>query len=345
MSEYRQLTLAEIYDLSERALLGAGASALQAAPTARSIQEAEADGIRSVGLAYLTIYCAHLKCGKVNGTAVPSFEQTAPAAMVANAHNGFAHAAFEGVQDEFMELARGQGLAGLAIVESYSAGVLAWFVERLAERGLVALGFANSSALMAPYGGSKAFFGTNPLAFAVPRAKGLPLVVDLATSQIAYVTVMAAAEKGEEIPLGWGLDKDGQPTTDPSMVIDGGSMAPVGGYKGMLLALLVDVLAGGLAGPHFAYQASSFIDDEGGPPRVGQFLLAIDPNRYAPAERTGRSLSERLESLLLEMTVEPGVRMPGDRRLKHRQQAAADGIAVPLDLISQLEGYASGKSG
>jgi len=340
MGETHQLTLQAVFDLSEAALIGAGASALQAAAAARSIEGAEADGIRSVGLAYLPIYCAHVACGKVNGRAEPTWRQSRPAALIVDAANGFAHTAFEHALDPFADLAKRQGLAALAIIESSSAGVVAWFVERLAARNLIGLGFANSSPLMAPHGGSKPFFGTNPLAFAVPRPDQPALVVDQATSQVAYVTVKTAAENGEKIPLGWGLDRDGQPTTDPQAVLDGGSMAPSGGHKGMALALLVDVLAGGLAGPHFAYQASAFGNNDGGPPRVGQFFIAIDAGTFAPTDRLGADLASRIEALLAAMTEQEGVRIPGENRLAHRQHAAVHGVDVPVDLLSTIRGFA-----
>ncbi len=341
MSDTRQLSLKQVFELSEAALAGAGASPRQAASEACAIEEAEADGIRSVGLAYLPIYCDHLACGKVNGQAEPSVSQPAPAAMVVNADNGFAHPAFEVALEPFVEITRSQGMAGMAIVESSSAGVLAWFVERLAARGLVALGFANSSALMAADGGARPFFGTNPLAFAVPRPGRSALVVDQATSQVAYVTVKTAAQNGETIPLGWGLDSNGRPTTDPNAVLDGGSMAPSGGHKGMLLALLVDILAGGLAGPHFAYQASAFGDNDGGPPRVGQFFIAIDAATFVGAAGGAGDLSGRLEALLAEMTSEPGVRLPGEQRLAHRRQAAIHGVSVPGQLLDVIQSHIS----
>jgi len=220
------LTLNAVANVTHRALTGSGAEGLQLEQAAASIVEAEADGIRTVGLGYLPTYCEHLRCGKIDGKAAPSHGQTAGAAIVSRARNGFAHAAFAEAAEDFHALARQQGVAALSIVNSYSAGVLGWFVERSARAGLVCLGFASSSAVMAPHGGKRAFFGTNPMAYAVPREAGHPpLVADMATSQVAYVTVMAHAARGEAIPPGWGLDRHGQPATDPNAVLDGGSMA------------------------------------------------------------------------------------------------------------------------
>jgi (2R)-3-sulfolactate dehydrogenase (NADP+) len=333
MSETR-LTLDAVHDLARRALAGSGAKGIQLDQAALSILEAEADGIRVVGLGYLPVYCEHLRCGKVKGDALPTHRQAAGAVIASDAAQGFSHAAFHEAMDDFHALARRQGLAALAIRNSTSAGVVGWFVERSALAGLIGLGFANSSALMAAWGGRKPFFGTNPIAYAVPRHGHPPLIVDMATSQVAYVTVKRHAEEGKEIPLGWGLDREGRFTVDPRAVLEGGSMGPAGGYKGALLALLVDVLAGGLAGPHFAYQASSFGNNEGGPPDVGQLFLAIDPAAFDAA------FGPRIEAMLAAMVEDPGVRLPGDSRYAHRARAAAGGVFVPEDLIATLESYA-----
>jgi len=331
------LSLADIEALARSALAGSGAEGIQLEQSVSAIVEAEADGIRTVGLGYLPTYCEHLRCGKVNGSAQPEHNQVAASAIVSNAKQGFSFAAFHEAMDDFHALAKAQGVAALAIRNSTSAGVLGWFVERTAKAGLVGLCFANSSALMAPYGGKRKFFGTNPLAYGIPRGDGrLPLIADMATSQVAYVTVKDHAAKGKSIPLGWGVDKDGQPTTDPNDVLNGGAMAPAGGYKGMLLALLVDVLAGGLAGPNFAFQASSFGNNEGGPPDTGQFLLAISPAAFGGAD----GFASRLEVMLEALSQDEGVRLPGDSRWVNRDRAARKGIEVPQELIVTLEGYA-----
>jgi len=215
------LTLAEVEDLSCRMLTSSGASAAQARPTARSIRDAEADGIRTVGLSYLPTYCDHVACGKVVGDAVPSVTRPRSATVMVDAHHGFAHPAFEAGRLPLVEAAEECGIAVLAVSHSYSAGVLGWFVERLAEDGLVSVMFANSSSAMAPAGGSKPFFGTNPIAWAAPRRGRPPVVADLSSSTVAWVKVNAAAQAGEDIPLGWALDASKEklePDTPPAMM-------------------------------------------------------------------------------------------------------------------------------
>ena len=328
------LTLDAVDDLARRMLVASGASALQAGATARSIRDAEAEGIRTVGLSYLPTYCEHVRCGKVLGDAVPTVTQPRAATVVVDAGNGFCHPAFEVGEAPLVQATRTCGVGVLAIAHSYSAGVLGWFVERLARQGLVAVMFANSSPLMAAWGGKQPFFGTNPIAWAAPRATGDPVVADLSSSTVAWVTVNAAAQRGEAIPLGWALDVDGRPTTDAQAAL-AGTMAPAGGHKGSALALLVDVMAGGVAGSNFSHEASGFGGNEGGPPDVGQVILAIDPSATM-----GAGFAERIEDDLQAMVGEPGVRLPGDKRLASRAHTAEHGVEVPDDLMAVLTSYA-----
>lgn len=120
------------------------------------------------------------------------------------------------------------------------------------------------------------------MAFAIPRGDNDPIIADMATSQVALVTIKQAAAEGRSIPPGWGYDKQGLDTTDPAAVIDGGALAPAGGYKGMLLGLLVDVLAGVLSGPNCSFQAPVFKNMSGGEPKVGQFFIAVSPPPASP---------------------------------------------------------------
>jgi (2R)-3-sulfolactate dehydrogenase (NADP+) len=186
--------------------------------------------------------------------------------------------------------------------------------------------FANASSTMAPWGGKTPFFGTNPWSMAAPR-QGAPLILDSSSSATAYVNLAKAAAKGEALPPGWALDAEGRPTTDADAALKG-SIAPAGGHKGGALALMVEVLAAGLTGAHFSHQASSLGDDLGGPPRLGQTLIAIQPGQAG--------FAARIEELLADMSAQPGVRIPGDRRHANRQRILREGVAVDDALLAQL---------
>jgi len=334
------LTLQEVSDITRRALGACGASGQQLELAVQSVVDAECDGIRTVGLNYLPLYCGHLLVGKLKGDAVPRHEQIAPSAIRSNANTGFAHAAYSECEADFYALAKQQGIAALSIVDSYSAGVVGWFVQRMAQNELIGIGFANSPSAVAPAPGASPFFGTNPMAFAVPRQGQSPIVADMATSQVALVTIKQHAAEGKPIPFGWGYDKDGNPTENANAVIDGGALAPAGGYKGMLLGLLVDLLAGVLSGPNCSFQAPVFKNNTGGEPRVGQFFIAVSPASFSQA---AQDYNTRLETMLTALASEPGVRLPGARRDEFRKKADREGVEVPTELINRLEAFAAGK--
>ncbi len=339
MSKSQILSLEQVADLSRRALKGCGAGNSQIDAAVQSIVDAECDGIRTVGLNYLPIYCGHLQVGKLDGLAKPNHEQIAPSGIRSHAKSGFAHTAYMECEQEFYTLTKRQGIAALSIVDSYSAGVVGWFVQRIADAGLIGLGFANSPSAVAPSPKASAFFGTNPMAFAIPREAASPLVADMATSQVALVTIKQHAAENKPIPLGWGYDCNGNPTEDANAVINGGTLAPAGGYKGMILGLLVDILAGVLSGPNCSFEAPVFKNNTGGKPHVGQFFIAFDPGKFCSSGT--EEFNQRLEHMLKALADMPDVRIPGERRHQFRQIAEEKGVEVPNELINKLEAFAS----
>jgi (2R)-3-sulfolactate dehydrogenase (NADP+) len=328
------LSLDEVYALALRALTGSQTSDTNARPVADSIRAAEADGFRHGGLGHLPQYCADARRGRVDGHASPTWEQTAHATICVDAHHGFAHAAFAVARQPLVELTRYTGIAAMGLRHSYDAAVLGYFVEQLARNGLVALAFANSlSRSIAPWGGKTPLFGTNPMAFAVPRPSGDPMVIDQSSSVVARVTVRQHAAENKPLPPGWAFDKDGQPTTDARAGL-AGSMAPFGHYKGAALALIVEILAAGVTGASFTLQASSAANNPSAPPNLGQLLITMDPLAFG-----GTDFEARLETLFAAMLTQEGVRLPGDRRLAKRLEARHAGVAISDDLHQRLLDY------
>ena len=232
-------------------------------------------------------------------------------------------------ESRLIETTRDQGVGLMSIHQSSSAGVLGWFVRRLAKQGLVSLMFANSSKAVAAHGGKVPFFGTNPFAFGAPRAAEEPLVVDMATASTARVNLVKAAAEGREIEPGHAIDVDGNPTTDPAAGLKGAQL-PVGGPKGFGLGLMVDVLGGVLTGSNCSYEASMFATTEGGPPNVGQTIIAMDPAFYSDG------FVAHLESMFTDLTKDNEVRVPGERRAELRRLHEAQGVEVPDSLLAQI---------
>jgi (2R)-3-sulfolactate dehydrogenase (NADP+) len=334
------MSLDDVYDLSFRMLVASGSSPENAAPVAACMRDAEAQGMRTHGFEYIPYFCDHLRNGKINGRAVPAIAHRSDSVIVVDADYGFAHTAFLFALNEFVAMTKRTGTASLGITRSYSASVVGWFIEHLAARNLVSLGFANASPLMPSWGGSTRRFGTNPMGFATPRgsagpadAAGDPVVVDMATSTVARVNVIAAAKRGETLPEGWALDSHGKPTTDPAEAL-AGMNAPLGGAKGYGLAMMVDVLSAGLTGANFSMEASGLLDNEGGPPGLGQLFVAFDPAGFGVS-----GFNQRINTYADDIASEPGVRLPGDRRHQNVRDAQANGVEVSDELLGRLNAF------
>ncbi len=326
-----QLSLETAQKLVHEKLLKHGCSSENARSVAQALTLAEADGLKGHGLSRLPSYVGQLKAGKVDGGAVPLATRNAPGVINIDAAHGFAFPALDLALAQLGEPAASCGLAVATIRRSHHSGAAGHPVERLAEQGLVAMFFANTPAAMAPWGGRKPLFGTNPIAFACPLEGMPPLVIDLSLSKVARGNIMAAKQKGMPIPEGWALDGEGRPTTDPDAAL-AGTMVPMGDAKGTALALMVELLAAGLTGAKFASEASSFLDDKGGPPGTGQMILVLDPDRLG-----GPGTRAHCARLALAVSDEPGARLPGRRRLMARATAQREGIVIAPELATQLE--------
>ncbi len=324
------LSLSEAEDLVVRTLTRCRTTEANARSVARALVAAEADGLRGHGLSRVPSYAAQAKVGKVDGFAHPVVSRPKPAVLAVDAAHGFAYPALDAAVNALPEVARAQGIAAAPIRRSHHCGAAGQPVEKLAETGLVAMLFANTPAAIAPWGGSRGVFGTNPIAFACPLPDAPPLVVDLSLSKVARGNILAAKQRGEKIPQGWALDPEGRPTTDPDAALKG-TMLPLGDAKGTALALMVELLAAGLTGSAFAAESSSFLDDKGPPPGTGQLLLAFDP-----ASLGGDEALARFAALAAAIEAQPGARLPGRRRLDLRRKAQIEGVTVSDALLEEI---------
>jgi (2R)-3-sulfolactate dehydrogenase (NADP+) len=325
------VTVSELRDLAQRALRRAGASEPMARITASALADAEAQGLSSHGAVRIAQYATHLANGRVDGRAVAAIVRERGGAILVDARSGLAFPACALAVEEAIRRARTLGVAFAGVTNSHHFGVAAWHLQPVGDAGMVGLAFGNSPAAMPAAGGKRALFGTNPIAAVFPRRDGIPLSIDLSLSEAARGKVMLAAKEGRPIPLGWALDRDGQPTTDAKAAL-GGSMLAMGGTKGAMLALVVELLVTALTGAAMGFEASSFFVDEGNRPRIGQAFLVIDPDALA-----GRDVYlERIETLIAAMLEDAGVRLPGARRAAIARRADAQGVEISQVLADQL---------
>ncbi len=335
MPDYTTLSLEAAQALVTDALIAADTSPDNAASTARALVRAEADGQGGHGLSRVPSYAAQSRVGKVKGHAVPTLEILRPAAIRVDGGHGFAYPAFDLALPQIVSRANACGVAAATVHRSHHFGVAGHHCETLAEQGYLAFVYGNSPKALAPWGAARPVLGTNPIAFAAPMPDRPPLVIDMAVTKVARGKVLAAREVGETIPEDWAFGPDGTPTSDPVTALKG-SMAPIGGAKGAALALMVEVMSAALAGASFGTEGSSLFDGEGGPPNLGQSILALDADVLSDGQFLGR-----MADLIAIYDDLDGARLPGLRRLDARAAAAQDGVRVKTALLDQIKDIAA----
>lgn len=332
-----KLPLPELEALARAVLLQHGVNERAATACARVLVQADACGIETHGVSRIPMYCDMLRAGRIDPAAVPRLLEDTPGRPVAlvDACGGLAYDACDLAVATLADRAARDGVAFVGIRNSSHVGAMGLHLEPLAARGLVALAFSNAPAVMPFWGGHTQSLGTNPVAAVFPRREGAPLLVDLSMTTVARGHILLAAQRKEPIPEGWALDRHGRPTTDAQEALQG-SLLPVGGAKGAMLALCFELLCSALTGAALSFEADAFFDPAGNAPRIGQAFLAFAPERLA-----GRAVYlERAEALLARIAQDPEVRLPGARRDALRAQALAEGAPVRDELLAKLRALA-----
>ena len=307
------LSLDEIFNLAKKTLLANGCDDETASILADLIMKAERDGSLSHGLFRLPAYVSGLKSGKINGKGKPEIKKISPSVIKVLGNNCLAPVVLNKGIPELIKATKENGIAVLAINNSHHMAAMWPETEMIAEQGLVAFACTSYKPMVAPAGGKKSLFGPNPISFAWPRKGKTPVVYDMATASMAMGEVQVAKREGHKVPLGTGLSKDGKETTDPGEIADGGVLLPFGGYKGSAIAMMVELLAGSLVGDNFSYETAAKDNNDGGPPRGGEFILAISPDKLSENDwdKHSNEFFDKMKSM-------DGVRLPGERRHKNR---------------------------
>ncbi|TDR85424.1 Ldh family oxidoreductase [Enterovirga rhinocerotis] len=328
------LTLDEVRGLAERVLRRHGFGEAHAGAIARTLTAAERDECHHHGLFRLPFYVAALKSGQASGDAEPVVDDLAPGALRIDARLGFAPLALERGEEALAARAASQGIAALAINNANNVGPLWPEVEALASRGLVAFAFTSAIPYVAPAGGTKPLFGTNPMAFGWPRPDGPPLVFDQASSASARGEIQIRLRDGKTLPEGWAIGPDGEPTTDPKEALAGAQL-PFGGAKGSSIALMIELLAGPLIGDVLSFEAGERDKAGTGSPCGGELILAMDPARLSAGGDRAAQLAhgERLFRRILD---QDGTRLPSERRYAARLRTAREGVRIAPALRQTL---------
>ena len=323
--------LDDIESATLRALVGHGARDVVAASVARAVRAAEANGNRICGLYYVESYCRQLATGRVDGQVAPLVVIDRPGAVRVDGRLGFAQPAFDAGFSAAVSAAHDNGLCGYSIEHTHTCTSLGYFTEQFARSGLLAIGATNATARVSPPGGCLPVLGTNPIAMAVPDGVGgVAFQFDFSTSAVALGKITMAAAAGEMIPLGWAVDADGEPTTDPNAALEG-SLVPAGGYKGYGIGLMVEVLASALTGSRLSTEVPALKAPDGPPHDLGQFYLVVDPAAYS-----GEDFHAHIAALASTIAGQAGARLPGSVRI------TADRVDLEQETWDLVQGLAGG---
>jgi L-2-hydroxycarboxylate dehydrogenase (NAD+) len=304
------VTIQAICGAAQRILEAAGVPEGDAAIVGDTIGYAHLRGLHAHGIGRLPLYVKKIASGCMRPDTPLRLVRDAGATALFDAGDGFGQvAAYRAVQ-KGMEKARAFGVAMVGVRRSNNFGAAGYFGRMAAEEGLACMVFANSAPAVAPAGGHRPIFGTNPLCLALPGGgESHPLVLDMATTVAARGKIRLAARKGEKIPPGWALDEAGNPTDDPNAALKG-TLMPIGGYKGAGLSMMIDALAGMMTGAFFGGDVLQ-LGDNSGPSGSGHLFVVMDPACFLGGEEyAGRF--DRLVKNTRACGGEGRVRLPGD---------------------------------
>jgi L-2-hydroxycarboxylate dehydrogenase (NAD+) len=331
-------------------LIGFAAAILQAEgvadrdarTTASRLVEGDARGQRAHGLARLPAYAQRIEEGGLNPTAVPRVAQESPVSALIDGDNGLGPVIMSFGVEVAAQKVRTAGLAWIGIRRSNHAGAGGVYAQMLVDQGLVTvIGAVANINQMAPWGGTERLLGPNPLAIGIPTGEEPPLILDMATSTVAFGTVRQAIAAGRELPVGWLIDDHGQPVTDPTRA-DEGTLAPIGGYKGYGLSLVIAALAGTLNGAAAGSDVVDHYADLTTPTNTGHLIIALDPQLFRPLVEFRHDMDVRLREIRNSMRQEgvDAIQIPGERSHARRERAAAEGIELSDALLADLRGLA-----
>lgn len=333
------LPIADWTDLAIRALKRAGAGKGMAEATAQALVAADCEGLSGHGLSRVALYAQHLREGRADGKAKPKLLRKTGATCLIDAGGGLAFPAAALAVKEAIKRAKRYGVAFAGVTNSHHFGAAAYHLAPIAEAGMTGIALTNSPAAINAWGGSKAFFGTNPVAAIFPRKGKPPIVIDLSLTEVTRGKIMLYAKENKPIPLGWAVDRDGNPTTSAQAALTG-SLTAIGGVKGTALALMVEALCVALTGAALSVENDSYFEP-GNKPRIGHALIVIDPAALAGAD----VYAARIEDLVSGMLKDAGVRLPGARRQQATAQAHSVGLQIPDALHQELLKLAGRKRG
>lgn len=325
-----------LHELMKNKFMLAGMPEDQAEETANHLVYANMVGVHSHGAVRVEYYSERILKGGVNLDPDLSFEKTGPSTAIFHGDNGQGHYVVNEALEPSIQMAKDSGVAVVGISKVSHTGTMSYYLRKISEQGLFGFAVTQSDPMIVPFGGADVYYGTNPIAFSAPRANGVPVVFDMATSVQAWGQILDARSRGQDIPDTWAVDAEGAPTTDPDNVA---GLLPIAGPKGYGLMMMVDILAGVLLGLPFGKSVSSMYHDLSEGRNLGHTFILIDPSRFRDQKEFEQDI-ERTISELHAITPAPGfdqVYYPGELDVLAMENHQKNGIDLPESMINYLE--------
>lgn len=292
-------------------LVQVGVTEEQAAFVAEVLVHADLRGVESHGTMRLEHYVKTIECGGINPNPDIRITTMGSAMIAVDGDHGLGHVIAVKAMEAAIQMAEQSGVAIVSVTNSSHCGALSFYVNMAAERRMIGMMMTNTDKLVTPFGGAEPYFGTNPLAYAIPSGRHKPIILDMATSTVAYGKILHALEKNGSIPLGWAVNECGEPTDNPGKVA---ALLPFGGAKGYGLGIMVDIFSGILTGSPFGPHIPAMYGDCSERRGLGHFMLVIDPSKLVPLEQF-HTQTDRMIDELHQLRPAPGfdsVKLPGE---------------------------------
>src|SRR5437868_5089633 len=303
---------------------------------AESLVQTSVWGIDSHGVLRLTHYLNRMTKGSIKPAAVPVVTRTGP--VTAQVHGedglGIVHATL--AMEEAIDMARESGAGIVGVGHSSHCGAIGLYTRMAAREGLIGIAMTHSNSVVVPHGGRHKYFGTNPISFAFPRKAGEPLCLDMATAQVAWNKVLNARIEGRTLEPGLAVDGDGNPTTDPAKAAAGVPLGgPTYGYKGYGLAFVIDLMCGVLNGMTFGRHITGMYEDLDKPRKIGHFMIAIDPARFAG----GAALEAQVDAVIADLRTQGEILFPGEPELIEEKERRVKGIPIDTEALKDMNAW------
>jgi ureidoglycolate dehydrogenase (NAD+) len=325
----------KLKELVVNKLVKAGLRKDHAEVVADVLVHADLRGVSSHGVLRTEHYVKRLSEGGLNANPTFSVKNTGPCSAIFDGNDGLGHVIAKEAMGYAIKLAEKNGIGTVGVINSSHCGALSYFVQQAAEKGMIGMAVTHTDKVVVPFGGSKPYFGTNPIAFGFPAKENKPVILDMATSNVAFGKVLHARETGTSIPAEWGVDENGNPSTDPHEV---SALLPFAGPKGYGLGMVVDVLSGLLTGSAFGPHITTMYGDYSKKRKLGHFLFAINPSVFTDSH----SFLENMDTMINEIhEIQPAngfnkVMVPGEPEQLREEERIVSGVPVTRSVYNYL---------